>query len=179
VTIDPGPPLVQSTAHQTLRRLLGRSTAREGVFVSKKVRSRSATRTRASDKNLVKVRSSRKVPRPLSTFADALLSALSTPWSQKLRAERWSSFKIQHIAHLVLSSSSLSSCGTSFAQAVFYEIEYRWSNEMYTRISVPHPLNGDHGKVRRSSQNQDPISAQALSTPPFELDKAGYRRNSA
>ncbi len=36
VTIAPGPPQAQSTAHQRPRRLLGRSTAREGVFVFEK-----------------------------------------------------------------------------------------------------------------------------------------------
>ncbi len=33
VTISPGPPRAQSMAHQTFRRLLGRSTAREGVLL--------------------------------------------------------------------------------------------------------------------------------------------------
>ncbi|MFQ5931229.1 MAG: hypothetical protein ACE5MM_02355, partial [Nitrospiraceae bacterium] len=32
LSIIPGPPQAQSTANQTIRRLLGQSTAREGVF---------------------------------------------------------------------------------------------------------------------------------------------------
>ncbi len=79
-----------------------------------------------------------KVPRPRSTFADRLLRSVSTPWSHKLRTERWSSFKIQHIAHLVLSSSILCSLGTPVAQAVFCEIEYRGGSERCTRVSDPH-----------------------------------------
>ncbi len=82
-----------------------------------------------------------KVPRPLSTFADRLLSAVSTPWSQKLRAEKWSSFKIQYIAHLGLSSFTLYSYGTPFAQAVFREIEYLGGSERCTGVSDPHPGN--------------------------------------
>ncbi len=144
MTIGPGPPLAQSTANHTLRRLLGRSTAREGVFDFERGPSRSATRTRASDRNSVKVRGSRKVPRPRSTFADELLSALSTLWSQKLRAERWSSFKIQYIAHLVLSSFTLYSCGTPFAQAVWCEIWCRNSKGAghgFNRSPICNPLS--------------------------------------
>ncbi len=127
----------------------------------------------------VRVLRSEGVPRPRSIFADELLSALSTPWSHKLRTEKRSSFKIRHIDHFVFGSSTFYSYGTWFAQAVFCAIEYRWSNEMCTRISVRHPLYAGHGKVRGSSQNQGPIYAQALSTPPFELAKAGHRRYSA
>ena len=127
----------------------------------------------------VMVLSLEKVPRPLSTFAEGLLSALSTPWSHKLRTEKRPSFKIRHIDHFVFGSSTFYSYGTWFAQAVFCAIEYRWSNEMCTRISVRHPLYAGHDKVRGSSQNQGSIYAQALSTPPFELDKAGHRRYSA
>jgi hypothetical protein len=67
----------------------------------------------------VRVLRSEGVPRPQSTFADELLSVLSTLWSQKLRAKRWSSFKIQHIAHFVLSSFTLYPNGTPCAQALF------------------------------------------------------------
>ncbi len=79
-----------------------------------------------------------KVPRPRSTFADELLSALSTPWSQKLRTEKRSSFKIRHIDHFVFGSSTFYSCGTPFAQAVFCEIEYRGGSERCTRVLDPH-----------------------------------------
>jgi len=75
--IAPGPPLAQSTAHQTPRRLLGRSTTREGVFVCKKGLSRSAREKSASAGLAPEVRRWRKVPTPLSIFPTELLSALS------------------------------------------------------------------------------------------------------
>ena len=86
----------------------------------------------------VRVLRSEGVPRPLSTFANELLSAVSSPWHQKFTAEKRPSFKIRHIAHLVLSFPTLYSYGTPFAQALFCAIEYRGGSERCTRVSDPH-----------------------------------------
>jgi|GEM_PF-5896012 len=78
VGIVHSPPSAQSTAHQTPRRLLGRSTTREGVFVCEKGQSRTARKKSASARLAPEVRRWGEVPMPLSIFPTELLSALST-----------------------------------------------------------------------------------------------------
>jgi hypothetical protein len=104
----------------------------------------STTENKAFVGPCVRVLPLEKVPRPLSTFAERLLSAVSTPWSQKLLAERWSSFRIQYIAHLVLSSFTLYSYGTPFAQAIWCEIwcrDSKGAGHIFNRSPICNPLS--------------------------------------
>ncbi len=128
VTIAPTSPEAQSTAHYTFRRLLGRSTAREGVFVFKRGQPRSTGSTSASAGLSMKVHASGKVQSPFSSFAGRMHALLCT--SAVLSDRRAHAEQDSH--HLKFSTSAIpsstlprvSSLGTPFAHTVVEHFEF-------------------------------------------------------
>jgi hypothetical protein len=124
VTIAPTSPEAQSAAHQPFRRLLGRSTAREGVWLFRSRASHSTWKSSAPTEYGEKVRTTalEKVPSPLCTFLGGPPTSLGTSriLSDQRAPAQQEGHPLKFGTSAILSSSFPrgSSLGTRFAHTV-------------------------------------------------------------